>query len=818
MSKSKRRNQRQAGQSAASTSSRNALSGEDALEFLFDYRPKFTKRAGFTGSAGTRDLAQYDMHMHSQLILKDIILFPDMLKQLAGVADPKRFPQTRGTRKLPRVPAGHDLHPQRIPENLKAASGFTIGPEIDLRRQYPNLQNLSSRVASTLFAGLDQWSSIFQYDEKPTSMMPYALADGYLSLDRDAIAKARLPKDLDSDIQLVIETGFSDFLFWEFKSMNAGSEGVMRAIRHLAGSEFPWVRCPKSWSCGGRFCQKTNNRSQFTVTGHKTGEDGGILEDASEAEFSVSNGNALRFDKSTINFSVTSVLKTSGRKSKGGERKTRKETKKRSRSGDESDEVEGDDIEGDGGAHHDSVHKPLFNDGDFTKALKIIQQVWAEAVNIDATFMVLNAGSREFIGIRDRKLQRLYLSPLIDLDDPVGPPAGYFKIHAGLQIAALLDAIERAKRLKALLCLPKLYTFKYDRAESCQDKAPNPVKMPRPSDSAMTPKAAKAEILAHADEDNEDYCSGSEITLTPEEQELFQQLREAGSLKISWNKHIYRLGPASSMTVTRSDASPPNDTEMEVHIMGQYPKSIHSYYCYADNGRIVAPGIVIKFTRSAHDIVGLRNEYDMYTQLSKIRTIAEGLGIPEHVGLYEREDDTVLVLMDSGDSAPMKFKNRTPNDVYSQVEAAVRKMHFAKITHGELIPENVLVTRNEQEKQGQWNIHFISWKNGQDHRRLFTAQKAHNSYTLQRSPRRTWKQKGRCKPLYKKGGHSQEQRGTDGYQAASARAWVPRRKAFPSRSYGSKSLFLISEKMMQQWNIAVEKDRKRLDDIIWNRY
>ncbi|KAK0205964.1 hypothetical protein DFS33DRAFT_1381067 [Desarmillaria ectypa] len=663
MSKSKRRNQRQAGQSAASTSSRNALSGEDALEFLFDYRPKFTKPPGFERSDRSRNPAQYDMHLHSQLILKDIILFPDMLKQLAGVADPKRFPQTRGTRKLPLVPDGHDLHPHRIRENLKAASGFTIGPEIDLQRQYPNLQNLSSRVASTLFAGLDQWSSIFQYDEKPTSMMPCALADGYLSLDRDAIAKARLPKDLDSDIQLVIETGFSDFLFWEFKSMNAGSDGVMRAIRHLAGSEFPWVRCPKSRSCGGRFCKKTNNRFQFTVTGQKTGTDGNILEDTSNFKSGISNRSTLSFDKSNIDFSVSSAPNTSGWKFKCGERKPRKEAKRRSISGDGSDEVEGDDIEDDGGANDESVYRLPFNKGDFTKALKIVQQVWAEAVNVDATFMVLNAGSREFIGIRDRKLQRLYLSPLIDLDDPVGLPAGYFKIHAGLQITALLDAIQRAKRLKALSRLPKLYTFEYDRGEPYQDKAPNPVKMPRPSESATTPKAAKAEILAHADEDNEDYCPGSEITLTPEEQELFQQLREAGSLKISWNMYIDRLGPASSMTVTRSDASPPNDTEMKVHIMGHYPKSTHSYYCYADNGQIAVRGIVIKFTRCTHGMVGLRNEYDMYTQLSKIRTIAEGLGIPEHVGLYEREDDTVLVLLDSGDSAPMKFKNRTPNDV-----------------------------------------------------------------------------------------------------------------------------------------------------------
>ncbi len=136
---------------------------------------------------------------------------------------------------------------------------------------------------------------------------------------------------------------------------------------------------------------------------------------------------------------------TSGWKFKCVERKTQKGTKKRRKSGDGSDEVEGDDIEDDGGAND----RLPFNEGDFKKALKIIQQVpvvlpiscvitsdmrdrcGPEAVNVDATFMVLNAGSREFIGIRDRRLQRLYLSPLIDLDDPHSLPAGYFKIHTG---------------------------------------------------------------------------------------------------------------------------------------------------------------------------------------------------------------------------------------------------------------------------------------------------------------------------------------------------------------------------------------------------
>ncbi|KAK0490396.1 hypothetical protein IW261DRAFT_11613 [Armillaria novae-zelandiae] len=713
------------------------------------------------------------MHLHSRLILKDVVLFPDMLEQLASVVDSKRFPSIGSTGCLPRVPASNELHPDRIRSKVM---GYTIGPESDLQKHYPNLQNLSSLVASTLFAGLGQWSNIFLFNEKPTSMMPCALADGYLSFNEAAIARAGVSNDLKDDIQLVIEKGLSDFLFWEFKSMNAGSEGVMRAISHLTGSKFPWVRCPTSQSCKAQFCKKPNNRFQFTVTGHKTGEDGGIFEDASHPESGVSNSGGIRFDKSKIDSSETSVLDTSGWKFKCGERKTPKGTKKRQKSGNESDEVEGCDIEDDGGASD----RLLFNEGDFKKAQKIIQQVWAEAVNIDATFMVLNAGSREFIGMRDRKLQRLYLSPLIDLDDPSSLPAGYFKIHTGLQIAALHDVIQRAKRLQRLESLsqvPKLHTFNYDRAEPYQDKKTKITKAPKLSTSTTTAKEANAQIVqndADSDQDSnpENVSSGSELTL-----EVFQQLREAGSLKISWNTYIDHLGPAGSMIVTQSDVNPPNDIGMEVHIMDCYPKSAQSFCCYADNGETAVRGIVVKCHQGAHEVQALRDEYEMYTKLWSIGTIAKSLGIPEHFGLHEV---------------------RKPYSKRCLVQSAIEEMHVAMITHGGLAPENILVTK--QEEQGEWNglwkIHIIGWKNESSLRRLS-------------------KEKSQGNLLCKKVSYCQEQLGADSDQAPSSREWTARPKEKPSAPYIGKAIFSTWK---QQWNVAVEKDRRMMKHTVWNRY
>ncbi len=90
----------------------------------------------------------------------------------------------------------------------------------------------------------------------------------------------------------------------------------------------------------------------------------------------------------------------------------------------------------------------------------------------------------------------------------------YFKIHTGLEIVALLDAIERAERLEALPQedRPELYTFAYDRSEPDEDKvSSNTSKTRRLSKMVKTSRAGKkAKTNVNADEDEED-----ELNFTP---------------------------------------------------------------------------------------------------------------------------------------------------------------------------------------------------------------------------------------------------------------------------------------------------------------
>lgn len=62
----------------------------------------------------------------------------------------------------------------------------------------------------------------------------------------------------------------------------------------------------------------------------------------------------------------------------------------------------------------------------------------------DTTLVVFHCGTLERIGIRHRQTQTLYLSDVIDVHACKDP--AYGKLHVGLYLAALEDALDRVKQ------------------------------------------------------------------------------------------------------------------------------------------------------------------------------------------------------------------------------------------------------------------------------------------------------------------------------------------------------------------------------------
>ncbi|KAG5724598.1 hypothetical protein E4T56_gene4006 [Termitomyces sp. T112] len=86
----------------------------------------------------------------------------------------------------------------------------------------------------------------------------------------------------------------------------------------------------------------------------------------------------------------------------------------------------------------------------------ILQQSWAEAVANDVTFLVIQAGNTEIIGIRDRISQTLFISDILEISSREHP---YRKLHTGLYIAAIRDAEDRARSI-SMGNVPETWTMR----------------------------------------------------------------------------------------------------------------------------------------------------------------------------------------------------------------------------------------------------------------------------------------------------------------------------------------------------------------------
>nr|GAT46392.1 predicted protein [Mycena chlorophos] len=81
---------------------------------------------------------------------------------------------------------------------------------------------------------------------------------------------------------------------------------------------------------------------------------------------------------------------------------------------------------------------------------------WAQATKADATFLSINAGLFELIGLRHRQEQTLYLSDIIRPSSD----ANYYELETGLFLAIMQDAMRRTELLKTRI--PDTWTYRED--------------------------------------------------------------------------------------------------------------------------------------------------------------------------------------------------------------------------------------------------------------------------------------------------------------------------------------------------------------------
>ncbi|KAF4604590.1 hypothetical protein EYR40_003364 [Pleurotus pulmonarius] len=344
------------------------------------------KAPNHTTSTGSRPPGMWDKHLNKDQILKHVGIFDELPQHLDKLVEDSI----------------HKHGPFSPEAKIELTTLLTINVEMlakvkneaGIGSYYSLVVGPVCSFATSILLGAE--SSIVSWTLETSETQSKAVADGHGHLDRNAIlASSSLSMDMKDDL-LLVATTFPEFLVFEIKSLVFDTDAQFQLLLDIAAEEdYCWIRCIPGECKRSHFHQ---GLSQITCA--RMGPD----RDA-DAEFPFPYPKYKKPD-------------TRNRKRPHGE---------------ELDES-------------CQLSRLLAYSPTELKARYIIQQAYAEAVARDTTFLVIRCGNRELIGLRNREDQTLHLSGIIDSAATTGP--SYVRLHTGLYIASILDAIQRARRLE----------------------------------------------------------------------------------------------------------------------------------------------------------------------------------------------------------------------------------------------------------------------------------------------------------------------------------------------------------------------------------
>ncbi|KAG6897705.1 hypothetical protein C0992_012174 [Termitomyces sp. T32_za158] len=375
-------------------------------------------RRGHTTSVGTRKPAVFDRHLHKSYRLERVFRVPGILRDLIDNTEMAMFSR------LPYLPAFQDSDEffpstlNRTTVNKVAGSNASeVRSEHNVRQIYAEMvAKFCAPVACTLEFRLGDWANkTIKWGTERMSHKPIAgvkanqaVADGLLNLvEMDSWGHHYHLTSRQREIFNV----FPELAIWEFKNLNFCPEGETdeissgevfhEIVNGFLSGIFPWEGCEKKNDCmkshpkvGATACRMGYDAVQSPCPSY----------DLARRELHGQKLESLHTKGVTTSFDGMTAKKKSARKI--------------------------------------LQQASLFTFINFRQDFLIVpSQVWAEAVAMDVTFVIIQAGNIEIIGMRDRANQCLYLTDVFNVDSREYP---YFKLHTGLYIAAIRDAEDRA--------------------------------------------------------------------------------------------------------------------------------------------------------------------------------------------------------------------------------------------------------------------------------------------------------------------------------------------------------------------------------------
>ena len=441
-------------------------------------------------SRNTRVAAFYDKHLADHLILKHVRRLDSLVGSLVGTVD-KAIKEAYIKGPLPPTDGSGSLTTQGQIKARTLDIRTKVLREDGVAEYYNNLTaNFCLPVASTLalHPSYHEWRSRLTWTKEPNKA-GYAIADGVLhptpSPSDDEVEAVEIYKSIlehfDPEIRIIwdeLGRRYKDLAIWEMKSLTVGDFEVMNSILESALKKGPfiWKRC--KGNCG-RPDHKTIQASRDTQPHgfdalrppwtlpsneshpHSSSRRSHRLSTTLEASHAFGASGPSGTRKSLQSDSSLSSLSSSngdeghdlvdGRGRHGTKRKhdgrgnySRSPTKRPGKA-DSGASYEGPEgarryVNGQSFLQQVSNNQPSVS---LWSTKMCTTQAWAQGVHTGSTILVLHSGNYELIGVRHRETQTLYLSHLIE---PYKCKPAYGKIHVGIYIAAVYDALDRVRQ------------------------------------------------------------------------------------------------------------------------------------------------------------------------------------------------------------------------------------------------------------------------------------------------------------------------------------------------------------------------------------
>ncbi|TFK66616.1 hypothetical protein BDN72DRAFT_917133 [Pluteus cervinus] len=332
----------------------------------------------------------------------------------------------------------------------------------------------------------------------------------------------------------------------------------------------------------------------------------------------------------------------------------------------------------------------------------ILHHVWNLSLSHDTTIIVINIGQHERICIRHRATRTLYLSDIIETTKP-----GYGKVHLGLQIAAVLDALDRHRQQRKLQPIPIPKSLRKRPREELE-----------PTSGLRRSVRHRMDVISKVNTSSSKMSrSDKQVLWTEINQRPIALLRFCdGQLQSSVPSCCIRRGgplspfiaePAAHDTPEWKSSYQPREclslvlTSAYGHVGATGKVFKARLEVTLANGRKLSQDVVAKLTTHEEARKRMRHEYRVYQRLWEHNVKR----IPEIYGLFQDHDDLVDILV--MERARFSFRQRepwrqgnmdflkelTPSDKNACI-AIVKAMHKAGVVHRDLRPENLVIAQD----------------------------------------------------------------------------------------------------------------------------